>query len=283
MPELQVFETLPPLRHELDGMRRHGRRIALVPTMGNLHAGHLALVRKARELAGFVVATIFVNPLQFGPSEDFARYPRTLAADLDALREGGCDAVFVPAVTEVYPEGLQAHTTVSVPGLSALHCGASRPGHFDGVSTVVCKLFRMIRPDLAVFGLKDYQQFRIVSQMVRDLLLDVELVGVETVREASGLALSSRNAYLDAAQRGQALALQQGLRAAADAIRSGRRDFAALEAAAMRSLASAGLQPEYVHICDRTTLHPAAADDAAPVILAAARIGSTRLIDNILV
>src|SRR5690606_9172603 len=177
MPELQVFETLAPLRRELDGMRRHGRRIALVPTMGNLHEGHLALIRKAHEHAGYVLATIFVNPLQFAPNEDYGRYPRSLDADLDALRGANCDGVFVPAVDEMYPEGQQAHTKVSVPGLSSLHCGASRPGHFDGVCTVVCKLFRMIRPDLAVFGLKDYQQFRIISQMVKDLLLDLELVG----------------------------------------------------------------------------------------------------------
>lgn len=283
MPELQVFDSLPPLREELDSLHRHGRRIALVPTMGNLHEGHLALIRKAHELAGFVVATIFVNPLQFGPNEDFDRYPRTLAADLDALRGASCDAVFVPALGDMYPAGLAAHTTISVPGLSTLHCGASRPGHFDGVCTVVCKLFRMVRPDIAVFGLKDYQQFRIIDRMVQDLLLDVELVGVDTVREASGLALSSRNAYLDTAQRRQALVLPQCLQAAADAIRAGSRDFAALESTAMATLVAAGLEPEYVHICDRTSLQPASAGDAAPVILAAARIGTTRLIDNILV
>lgn len=281
MPELPVYESLPELRKELEGMRRHGRRIALVPTMGNLHEGHLALVHKAREHAGHVVATIFVNPLQFGPNEDLTRYPRTLDADILALRGAGCDAVFVPTVETMYPDGLQAHTTISVPGLSTLHCGASRPGHFDGVCTVVCKLLRMILPDLAVFGLKDYQQFRIISRMVADLLLDVELLGVETVREASGLALSSRNGYLDARQRQQASALWQHLSRAAQAIRAGRRDFQALETEAMTALGEAGLQPEYFHICDRTTLLPATASDALPVILTAAVVGTTRLIDNI--
>src|SRR5690606_21105827 len=283
MHELRVFETLQPLQEEVDLVRSHGRRIALVPTMGNLHAGHLKLLEKAREQAGYVMASIFVNPLQFGPSEDLARYPRTLEADLAALTSAGCDAVFVPAVTTMYPHGLAAHSTISVPGVSTLHCGAARPGHFDGVCTVVCKLFRMVRPDLAVFGLKDYQQFRIISRMVEDLLLDVELLGVPTVREDSGLALSSRNGYLNAAQRQQALALWLNLQAAAAAIRDGRRDFSALEVQAMAALASAGLEPEYFHICDRESLLPAAADDAAPVILAAARVGTTRLIDNILV
>jgi pantoate--beta-alanine ligase len=283
MHELKVFETRQPLQEEVDRARSHGRRIALVPTMGNLHAGHLKLVEKAREQAGFVVASIFVNPLQFGPNEDFARYPRTLDADLAALRGAGCDAVFLPSVATMYPQGMAVHTTISVPQISTLHCGASRPGHFDGVCTVVCKLFRLVRPDLAVFGLKDYQQFRIISRMVEDLLLDVELLGVPTVREDSGLALSSRNGYLSAEQRQLALALWRNLQAAAAAIRGGRRDFAALEAQAMAALASAGLEPDYFHICDRESLLPAAADDAAPVILAAARVGTTRLIDNILV
>ena len=281
MPEVRVFETLAPLREALDARRQGGERIALVPTMGNLHDGHLSLIRKAAEQADYVLVTIFVNPLQFGPGEDFERYPRTFASDLQALGTVPCHGVYLPQASELYPEGMERHTRISVPLLSTLHCGASRPGHFDGVCTVVYMLFRMLQPDLAVFGLKDYQQFRIIRKMVEDLRLDLQLLGVETIREPSGLALSSRNGFLDTEQRQQALALWRSLQRSAEAIRGGRRDYQHLQREALEALSAAGLQPDYFHICNKDSLQAAAASDAHPVILAAASAGSTRLIDNI--
>jgi len=264
-----------------DGHRIAGRRIAVVPTMGALHEGHLLLVDAARRQADVVVVTIFVNPLQFGPNEDFGRYPRTFDADVRALESSSCDAVYVPDVEEMYPEGMELHTIVSVPRLSTLHCGATRPGHFDGVCTVVSKLFNMIQPHAAIFGLKDYQQFRIISKMVQDLQLPIRLIGVPTVREASGLALSSRNGYLDETQRRQAASLYSTLLLTATRLRQGATGFEALAAEARRTLEAAGLRPDYVHICNSGTLELADAGDRELVILAAAWAGTTRLIDNI--
>jgi len=278
---LRVFDTLPPLRQRLRAARAAGQRIGLVPTMGNLHEGHLALVREARNHCDYVLTTIFVNPLQFGPTEDYSRYPRTFEADLRALQSSSCDALFVPDVKEMYPDGMEAHTQIRVPRLAELHCGASRPGHFDGVCTVVNKLFNMVQPHSAIFGLKDYQQFRIISKMVQDLQMPIQLIGLPTVREASGLALSSRNGYLDAAQRQQAQALYSTLLLAATKVRQGNADYRQLEADAQEALQKAGLRPDYVHICNRHTLELAAGSDRDPVILAAAWAGTTRLIDNI--
>jgi pantoate--beta-alanine ligase len=278
---LRVFDTLPPLRQRLRAARAAGQRIGLVPTMGNLHEGHLALVREARNHCDYVLTTIFVNPLQFGPTEDYSRYPRTFEADLRALQSSSCDALFVPDVKEMYPDGMETHTQIRVPRLAALHCGASRPGHFDGVCTVVNKLFNMVQPHSAIFGLKDYQQFRIISKMVQDLQMPIQLIGLPTVREASGLALSSRNGYLDAAQRQQAQALYSTLLLAATKLRQGNADYRQLEADAQEALQKAGLRPDYVHICNRHTLELAAGSDRDPVILAAAWAGTTRLIDNI--
>jgi pantoate--beta-alanine ligase len=281
MTEVQVFEALPALSQRLQAAHGTGHRIGLVPTMGNLHEGHLNLVRAARERCDYVLCTIFVNPLQFGPSEDYTRYPRTFATDVAALQSVGCDAVYVPAVAEIYPEGLAAHTRISVPLLSNLHCGASRPGHFDGVCTVVCKLFNMTRPDLAVFGLKDFQQYRIISKMVDDLHLPVQLLGMETVREASGLALSSRNSFLSTEERIRAQAIYATLQATAEKLRQGQRNFPDLETSALSALEQAGLRPDYFHICKRSTLQAAVTADEDLVILAAAFAGNTRLIDNI--
>jgi pantoate--beta-alanine ligase len=278
---IRVFEALPALRQRLRAARAAGQRIVLVPTMGNLHEGHLALVREAQRHGEFVLATIFVNPLQFGPGEDYARYPRTFDADLAALQSAHCDAVYVPAVDEMYPAGMQSHTVVSVPRMSTLHCGASRPGHFDGVCTVVAKLFNMIQPQTAVFGLKDFQQFCIISRMVQDLQMPIQLVGVPTVREASGLALSSRNGYLDAAQCASAAAIHATLLRVAMRLHQGHDAPRELEADAAAELDAAGLRPDYVHICNRQTLELATSGETGLVVLAAAWAGTTRLIDNI--
>jgi pantoate--beta-alanine ligase len=283
MTDLQLHETLPALLAELSALRRNGKTIALVPTMGNLHKGHLTLIAAGRIEYDVVVATIFVNPMQFGPKEDLARYPRTFAADLKALQESGCDYLYAPATSEIYPEGPIVHTRVSVPAISSLHCGHSRPGHFDGVCTVVCKLFNMIQPDAAFFGYKDYQQFHLINTMVRDLYLRVRLYGVPTVRESSGLAMSSRNGYLDAQQRAQAAALYATLLQTADRIKAGDNEFRQLENAASATLAAAGLQPDYFHICNRNTLQLAELNDCDLIILAAVYAGTTRLIDNIFV
>jgi pantoate--beta-alanine ligase len=283
MPEFRLYEELAALTAELDARRARGQVVGLVPTMGNLHAGHLALVADALRHCDFVLATIFINPLQFGPGEDLARYPRTFQADLAALEQAGCHAVFAPDAHTMYPDGMEPHTRITVPRVSALHCGQSRPGHFDGVCTVVCKLFNMTRPAQAFFGLKDYQQFHIIGRMVRDLHLPVTLHGLPTVRDSSGLALSSRNAYLSATEHRQAAALYATLQRTATAIKQGAADFRRLEAQAATELAQAGLLPDYVHICNSDTLEQASPGDWNLVILAAASAGSTRLIDNILV
>ncbi len=283
MTELSLHETLAPLRKEIAAHRSNGQTIALVPTMGNLHQGHLALIAAARADYDVVIATIFVNPLQFGPNEDLARYPRTFAADTAALQEVGCNYLYAPAPVEIYPEGIASHTRVSVPVLSTLHCGHSRPGHFDGVCTVVCKLFNMIQPDAAFFGYKDYQQFQLISIMVRDLYLPVRLHGIPTVRESSGLAMSSRNGYLGAEQRIQATALYATLSQISQRIKAGEVEFRQLEQDALAAIAAAGLQPDYFHICNRLTLQLAVQNDTDLVILAAVYAGTTRLIDNIFV
>lgn len=283
MPELTLFTDPAALGAAVAAARKQGKRIGLVPTMGNLHAGHVSLVTAAREHCEYVVATLFVNPLQFGPTEDLAKYPRTFQADKDALQAAGCDALFAPDAATMYPHGLEAHTKISVPQVSALHCGKSRPGHFDGVCTVVSKLFNMAAPDHAFFGLKDFQQFHILSRMVDDLRLPLRMHGLETVREASGLALSSRNGYLSASERAQAPALYATLKDCARALEQGNRAYATLETAAAAALTNAGLRPDYIHICSRATLLPAAPQDRELVILAAAWCGTTRLIDNILV
>ncbi|MGB4247100.1 MAG: pantoate--beta-alanine ligase, partial [Pseudohongiellaceae bacterium] len=238
------------------------------------------LVEEARRHGDIVVCTIFVNPMQFGPNEDLDAYPRTLDADMTKLREAGCDCVFAPNVAEVYPHGLQQQTVVSVPGISARHCGASRPGHFDGVATVVSKLFNMVEPDTALFGLKDYQQFMVITRMVADLCMPVQLVGVETQREESGLALSSRNGYLSADEKQRASKLFQVLQHSAKQLLAGDAN-ADVEAKAMTALQAVGFRPDYFSVCHAQTLEPASYSDHDLVILAAAWMGKTRLIDNI--
>ncbi len=278
---MQIVEQLGPLREQVRQWRLGGERLALVPTMGNLHAGHLALVHEARARADRVLVSIFVNPLQFGPNEDFASYPRTLAQDRAALVRVGTDLLFTPGVDSVYPQGQAMHTRVEVPGLSEILCGATRPGHFTGVATVVCKLLNMVQPDLAVFGEKDFQQLAVIRRMVADLCLPVEILGVPTVREPDGLAMSSRNGYLSADERARAPILYRTLNWVAEQVRSGDRDLRRIEQEAAESLLEAGFEPDYISIRRSSDLAEPAAGDAPLVVLAAARLGRTRLIDNL--
>lgn len=280
---MNVVRTVADLRAAVTRARGEGKRIGFVPTMGNLHAGHIALVKKAGQRADFVVASIFVNPLQFGPNEDLASYPRTLVADQEKLFEAGCHLLFAPSVEEMYPHGQAMQTIVRVPGVSEGLCGGSRPGHFDGVSTVVSKLFNMVLPDLAVFGQKDFQQLAVIRTMVRDLNMPVQIIGEPTMRAEDGLALSSRNGYLNTEERAIAPALYRTLNQLADAIRNGDRDYPTLLAEGQQALQAAGLRPDYLEIRNATDLQPATADTHELVILAAAFLGKTRLIDNLLV
>ena len=269
---------------ELRSARKPGQKIVLVPTMGNLHAGHLSLVRMAREHGELVVTSIFVNRLQFAPHEDFARYPRTFGRDCELLAGSGCDIVFAPSDADVYPEP-QAYTVHPPAELAGILEGAVRPAFFTGVCTVVLKLFNMVQPAAAVFGKKDYQQLLVIRSMVRQLALPIEVVSAATVRESSGLALSSRNGYLSDSQRTQAAQLHAALTQLAAAVKSGRADWPALERAAQDLLAAEGWQPDYVAIRRRSDLgkpSSGAPSSAGPlIVLAAARLGGTRLIDNL--
>ncbi|MCO6060166.1 pantoate--beta-alanine ligase [Pseudomonas sp. MOB-449] len=276
-----TVKTVRELRAAVARARSEGKRIGFVPTMGNLHAGHVALVEKASQRADFVVASIFVNPLQFGPSEDLAKYPRTLVADQEKLVGAGCQLLFHPDVEEMYPDGMEGQTRVNVPVVSDGLCGGSRPGHFEGVATVVSKLFNMVQPDLAVFGEKDFQQLAVIRKLARDLNMPIQIMGEPTVRANDGLALSSRNGYLDENQRAAAPALYRTLQQLAAAIRQGRRDFAALEQEGQAELAKAGFRPDYLEVREALNLRPAGSQDQHLVILGAAFMGNTRLIDNL--
>ncbi len=279
---MNTVKNLQQLRAAISRARSEGKRIAFVPTMGNLHAGHIALIQHATERADFVVASIFVNPLQFGANEDLDSYPRTLAADQSKLLEAGCNLLFTPDAQEMYPQGMAQQTIVSVPGVSAGLCGGSRPGHFDGVATIVCKLFNMVQPDIALFGEKDFQQLAVIRKMVADLNIPVHIFGVPIVRDHDGLALSSRNGYLSAQQRAVAPALQQSLQALKAQIKNGRRDYATLFEQFKTDLQAAGFRLDYVELRDALSLQPAAMDSTQLVLLAAAYLGSTRLIDNLI-
>ena len=278
---MNTVKTVLELRAAVARARSEGKRIALTPTMGNLHSGHAALVSKAAQRADFVVASIFVNPLQFGPNEDLATYPRTLAADQEKLLQAGCNLLFTPGVEEMYPHGMADQTLVSVPHLSQGLCGASRPGHFEGVATVVSTLFNMVQPDLAIFGEKDFQQLAVIRKLVRDLNMSIQIMGEPIVRADDGLALSSRNNYLTEGQRASAPALYACLNDMASAIRAGERDFVKLTTKGKTALRKAGFRPDYLEICEANSLHSASAEDQELVILAAAFMGKTRLIDNL--
>lgn len=279
---MNTVKTLQQLRAAISRARSEGKRIAFVPTMGNLHAGHIALIQQATERADFVVASIFVNPLQFGANEDLDSYPRTLAADQSKLLDAGCDLLFTPDAQEMYPQGMAQQTIVSVPGVSTGLCGGSRPGHFDGVATIVCKLFNMVQPDIALFGEKDFQQLAVIRKMVADLNMPVQIFGVAIVRDHDGLALSSRNGYLSAQQRAAAPALQDCLQAVKAQIKNGRRDYATLFEQLNTDLQSAGFRLDYVELRDALSLQPADVQSTQLVLLAAAYLGSTRLIDNLI-
>ena len=275
---MRIVNSIEALRHTINTWKAAGYSIAFVPTMGNLHAGHCQLVKLAKQKADKVVVSIFVNPTQFGVGEDFDSYPRTETQDQEKLQAIETDLLFLPAVAEMYAP--DAKTVISVAGLSTIHCGASRVGHFDGVATVVCKLFNMVQPTIALFGLKDFQQLAVIRIMVKDLNIPVDIIGVETVREANGLAMSSRNAYLTPEQQQIAPLLYQSLCVARAAIVAGN-DYAAIEQQTVFFLQQAGFAPEYFHICRSSDLAPAQSDDIDLVLLVAAKLGKTRLIDNL--
>ncbi|MDN5369726.1 MAG: pantoate--beta-alanine ligase [Shewanella sp.] len=268
------------IRARIKTWKNKGESVAFVPTMGNLHAGHISLITEGRRRADHVVASIFVNPMQFGPNEDLAGYPRTLEADQQKLVEAGCELLFLPMPEIIYPRGLAAQTFVEVPGISEQLCGATRPGHFRGAATIVCKLFNIVQPDIALFGRKDYQQLQIIRTMVEDLSLPVEVMGVDTVRESSGLALSSRNGYLTAEERAKAPALKRTLDDLAEAIKAGNAVDSAINSA-KAALQAAGLTPDYIELRQAQTLTPATDKDKELVLLAAAYLGKARLIDNL--
>jgi len=278
---MEIIESVTALRKHVSSWRDTKRRLGFVPTMGNLHQGHLQLVEQSRSITDYTVVSIFVNPMQFSAGEDYKTYPRTLTQDCDHLVAMGVDVLFCPSVDEMYPQGMEATTQVEVPKLSYILCGAQRAGHFVGVTTVVSKLFNMVQPDVAFFGEKDVQQLLIIKRMVADLVMPIDIVGVATVREADGLAMSSRNNYLSVEQRRYAPELYNTLLFMVKRIEQGEQDLAALENEALYRLKTYTFKPEYIVIRRQADLMPAAVDDASIVILTAAMLGNTRLIDNI--
>ena len=278
---MDTLTAVDELRGRTGAWRSAGERIAFVPTMGNLHAGHLQLVRHALEHAPHVVVSIFVNPTQFTPGEDFDNYPRTLDSDRQKLEAEGVQLLFAPEVDTLYPGGTQATTRVEVPELSHGLCDDFRPGHFAGVATVVARLFNLVQPDVAVFGEKDYQQLAVIRRLVRDLCWPIRIEGVPTVREADGLAMSSRNQYLGEAERRLAPQLYRTLCEVAEQARAGQMPYRELESAAMQRLADAGFRPEYVAIRHADTLRPVERGELKARVLGAARLGAARLIDNL--
>lgn len=278
-----TVNSIAELRAIVKDARQNSKVVGFVPTMGNLHEGHLSLIDKARNEADLVVSSIFVNPMQFGENEDLDAYPRTLDADSKHLQSRGCDVLFAPPVHEIYPNGLAEETRVDVPSLGDYHCGASREGHFIGVATVVTKLFNMVQPDIAVFGEKDFQQLAIIRKMVLDLCIPVKIVGMPTSREASGLARSSRNGYLNSSEKETASQIYKLLSDCANELKSGNTNFLQISNTAKTKLTDLGFKPDYLNIANPETLQPSDANDKSFVILLAAYLGSTRLIDNITV
>ena len=276
-----IVDGIEALRATVRQWRAAGERVGLVPTMGSLHEGHMSLLTAARARAERVVVTVFVNPLQFGPDEDFERYPRAPAEDERLLEQAGCDLLFAPSVRQIYPDGGSSATRVSVVPLTGILCGRFRPGHFDGVATVVAKLFGIVQPDVAVFGEKDYQQLTIIRRMTSDLDIPVGIVGAPTVRSPDGLAMSSRNRYLTPAERQVAPRIHATLHEVAERIGNGERDYAALCAWGEARLRAAGMAPDYFEVRDADSLLEPGTDSHQLVVLAAARLGKARLIDNL--
>ncbi|WP_334132440.1 pantoate--beta-alanine ligase [Silanimonas lenta] len=277
---IRTVRTVAELRAHLAGWRDQGHRVALVPTMGNLHAGHFSLIELARQNADKVVASIFVNPTQFGPNEDFARYPRTPEADAEGLARAGCDLLFLPSVETVYPLGPEAAVRIRVPGISEVLEGEHRPGHFEGVATVVARLFNMVRPDVAIFGRKDYQQLQVIRHMARDLAFAIDIVPGPTVREPDGLAMSSRNQYLAPEERAVAVEIIRNLRTMREQAAQGL-PLAGIEQEAVERLAAAGFVVDYAVIRRSDLSLPLAGNEPGLLGLVAARLGRTRLIDNL--
>lgn len=275
-----IIETLPLLRRHIRRLRQEGKRVALVPTMGNLHDGHMKLVDEAKARADVVIVSIFVNPMQFDRPDDLVRYPRTLQEDCEKLNKRKVDYVFAPAVEEIYPQGLEGQTYVDVPGLSTMLEGASRPGHFRGVSTIVSKLFNLIQPDIACFGEKDFQQLALIRKMVADMSYDIEIVGVPIIRAKDGLALSSRNSYLTAEQRKIAPGLHNVMNSIAEKLIAGNRELQEIIAIAEQELNEKGFRADDIQIRDADTLQELTETSKRAVILAAAWLGQARLIDN---
>ncbi len=275
-----IIETLPLLRQHIRRLRQEGKRVALVPTMGNLHDGHMKLVDEAKAQADVIIVSIFVNPMQFDRPDDLVRYPRTLQEDCEKLNKRKVDYVFAPAVEEIYPHGLEGQTYVDVPGLSTMLEGASRPGHFRGVSTIVSKLFNLIQPDIACFGEKDFQQLALIRKMVADMSYDIEIVGVPIIRAKDGLALSSRNAYLTAEQRKIAPGLYNVMNSIAEKLIAGNRELQEIIAIAEQELNEKGFRADDIQIRDADTLQELTETSKRAVILAAAWLGQARLIDN---
>ena len=278
---MQTYSLISELQDALSRGLANGRKLAFVPTMGNLHEGHISLVKRAKKEADAVIVSIFVNPLQFGANEDLDKYPRTLEADKEKLVSAGVDFLFTPAVEEIYPEGMASQTQVCVPFITEDHCGASRPGHFDGVSTVVTKLFNIVQPDVAIFGEKDFQQLAVIRKMVNDLCIPVEIIGSPTGRAENGLALSSRNQYLNEAAQKTAPLLYQTLLESQKALQSGSSSPATIAEKATKTLEDAGFRVDYFNIVDADNLKKINDKAQKVVILAAAFLGKTRLIDNV--
>jgi len=278
---MQIFHQIASVRQALAKEKAQGHRVGFVPTMGNLHQGHIELVKIAKANCQVAIASIFVNPLQFGLNEDWDQYPRTMEADSAKLREVGCDYLFCPSDTEMYPNGMSEQTRVIVPTMTGVLCGASRPGHFEGVTTVVTKLFNIVQPDEAVFGIKDFQQLAIIRRMVEDLCIPVTITAGEIVREADGLAMSSRNAFITAEERPTANQLNRSLNWVKTQIEQGNRNFAALATEASEQIVQAGFRVDYLNIRESKTLQPAAHDDKDITVLGAMYTQGARLIDNV--
>ena len=278
---MQVFHTVNGLREILRKHRNRGQKIGFVPTMGNLHDGHLALIKQAKQTNDVVVCSIFVNALQFGLNEDWDKYPRTYNSDCEKLDQEGCDYLFYPEDGEMYPNGLDTQSRVICPTMTDVLCGASRPGHFEGVTTVVSKLFNIVQPDEAIFGIKDYQQLAVIKRMTEDLCLPVKIISAPIHRESDGLAMSSRNSYINEDERPKVKVLKQVLELIAQQIKAGNLEFTQLEMEAKKRIESEGFKADYVTISNSKTLESAAVDDREITILGAMYTDSARLIDNI--